>query len=396
MDNCNHKIKTILALSVFAASSLTAYSQVIINSEGKIQLGETIKYQSGQKRVDPQFIPGILNTQTREATQNIVLGTDSVKCDGNAAMVVLGDGINNSKGYIAFGDSDYVGVGEYAGYDSDIIALVGAGGIVYSNGRSAFTKSGSTVFSWKPSTTSGAENFFIFNTDIKAKGVVLTSDMRLKKDMSEIENSALSLEGITPVQYRLESPEQYGDDMVATKSSANTKSEQEKDARLRYGFVAQEVREIFPDLVVEDEEGYLAVDYIGFIPVLVDAVKSLTARVSEQEETIEALTHQGSLRKSPGQSGVESLSMESIVLKQNRPNPFSSSTVIEYSLPQEVAVATLYIYDLRGSQIKSIPLSERGDSSVIIDGSSLQPGMYIYKLVADGVEADSKRMILTD
>ena len=156
MDNCNHKIKTILALSVFAASSLTAYSQVIINSEGKIQLGETIKYQSGQKRVDPQFIPGILNTQTREATQNIVLGTDSVKCDGNAAMVVLGDGINNSKGYIAFGDSDYVGVGEYAGYDSDIIALVGAGGIVYSNGRSAFTKSGSTVFSWKPSTTSGA------------------------------------------------------------------------------------------------------------------------------------------------------------------------------------------------------------------------------------------------
>ena len=50
------------------------------------------------------------------------------------------------------------------------------------------------------------------------------------------------------------------------------------------------MKEIFPDLVCEDEDGYLSVDYIGFIPILVDAVKSLKAEVEEQKSVIESLT----------------------------------------------------------------------------------------------------------
>ena len=34
--------------------------------------------------------------------------------------------------------------------------------------------------------------------------------------------------------------------------------------------------------------------------------------------------------------------------------------------------------------------------SLEFDGCELQPGMYIYALILDGVEIDSKRMILTD
>jgi len=41
-----------------------------------------------------------------------------------------------------------------------------------------------------------------------------------------------------------------------------------------YGLIAQEVQKEFPEMVYE-EDGYLSVDYIQMIPVLVEAIKEL-------------------------------------------------------------------------------------------------------------------------
>ena len=53
------------------------------------------------------------------------------------------------------------------------------------------------------------------------------------------------------------------------------------------------------------------------------------------------------------------------------------------------------IYDMQGTQIKRIDISERGHSHIIINGSELKAGMYLYSLFANGMEIDTKRMILT-
>ena len=47
-------------------------------------------------------------------------------------------------------------------------------------------------------------------------------------------------------------------------------------------------------------------------------------------------------------------------------------------------------------QLKNIPIIDRGNGSVLIQGSELLAGMYIYTLIADGKEVDTKRMILTE
>lgn len=57
--------------------------------------------------------------------------------------------------------------------------------------------------------------------------------------------------------------------------------------------------------------------------------------------------------------------------------------------------ADIYIYNMQGSQIRKIEITDRGESSIILQGSELSAGMYIYALIADGKEIDSKRMILT-
>lgn len=54
-----------------------------------------------------------------------------------------------------------------------------------------------------------------------------------------------------------------------------------------------------------------------------------------------------------------------------------------------------YIYDMNGLQIENYPITERGNTSLIIDGGTLKTGMYLYSLILDRCVTDTKRMILT-
>lgn len=46
-----------------------------------------------------------------------------------------------------------------------------------------------------------------------------------------------------------------------------------------YGVIAQEVQKQFPDLVSLEDDGYLSVDYIQLIPILLQAIKELNNKV---------------------------------------------------------------------------------------------------------------------
>jgi hypothetical protein len=77
------------------------------------------------------------------------------------------------------------------------------------------------------------------------------------------------------------------------------------------------------------------------------------------------------------------------------PNPFSANTTIKMYVPNTVSRSTLYIYNMQGEQINQIAVNERGNTSVIIEGYTLKAGMYLYTLITDGKEVDTKKMILT-
>jgi hypothetical protein len=83
-------------------------------------------------------------------------------------------------------------------------------------------------------------------------------------------------------------------------------------------------------------------------------------------------------------------------LYQNSPNPFNEKTIITYYLPASIAIANLYIYNMQGIQIKAFSIVDRENGNIIISGNELNPGMYLYSLIADGKEVDTKRMILTE
>jgi trimeric autotransporter adhesin len=77
------------------------------------------------------------------------------------------------------------------------------------------------------------------------------------------------------------------------------------------------------------------------------------------------------------------------------PTPFDAETVIQMTLPDNVGLASVMIYNLEGKQMKNIQVSARGETTVKISASELAAGMYLYSLIADGKVVDTKWMVLT-
>jgi len=76
------------------------------------------------------------------------------------------------------------------------------------------------------------------------------------------------------------------------------------------------------------------------------------------------------------------------------PNPFNSSAIISYTLPNTNQVS-LSVYDISGRQVVELvnSIREAGTHSVTFDGSNLASGIYFYRLTAGDFIA-VKKMIL--
>ena len=220
---------------------------------------------------------------------------------------------------------------------------------------------------------------------LTASTVYNTSDFRLKENISELDESALNaVEKMNVVQFNYKQRE------VETAEGKQILYEEESDLlkRRHYGLIAQDLKEIYPDLVMEDAEGYLAVNYIELVPILIRSIQELRAELQTNKKA-------NMLRGTESSTGVTDVNVLQAVLFQNDPNPFSEQTTVSCIVPEEIKVADIYIYDMNGTQLAKYPIEGRGHTQAVIKGNSLTAGMYIYSLITDGKVTDTKRMILT-
>jgi hypothetical protein len=89
------------------------------------------------------------------------------------------------------------------------------------------------------------------------------------------------------------------------------------------------------------------------------------------------------------------LNPDGLSLSQNRPNPFAGRTTISFALPTESPV-NLSVYDVTGRQVITLVdgTQSAGLHSVELDSRILTPGVYFYRLVADGEAVQRKMVIL--
>jgi hypothetical protein len=214
------------------------------------------------------------------------------------------------------------------------------------------------------------------------------SDLSTKENIRTIESPLSSVLKIKGIKY-----DRKADYYVNTMEEDMEKAIE--SGKNKYGIVAQDLMEIYPDLVKYDEDAQLhGVNYIGLIPILVEAIKEQQVQIEALQEAIS-----GNLKSATSAtSGSDPILPEvgSSTLHQNAPNPFTVETNIAYSLSESVRAATLYIYNMTGKQLRSYDIYDRGDSKITIAGRDLDAGMYMYSLIADGILVGTKQMLLTD
>ena len=104
-----------------------------------------------------------------------------------------------------------------------------------------------------------------FADDLTVSGdVVISSDARLKSNIVSLGSTLPKLLQIDGKSYEMK-------------------------GKQKIGVLAQEIKEVFPELVTEDSNEMLAVNYQGLVPVLINALKEQESKIINQQSQIDEL-----------------------------------------------------------------------------------------------------------
>ncbi|MCL2326924.1 MAG: tail fiber domain-containing protein [Bacteroidetes bacterium] len=251
------------------------------------------------------------------------------------------------------------------------------------------------------------------NLDVYARGMKLQSDERLKSDIKPLSTEKDKLYQLQGKSYKKAAIVFDLQDSLSI--ALRAEREPVKDIA-EFGYLAQELQEIFPELVSMDSTtGYYAVNYIGLIPVIVEALKdqrkTMETQQQEMQQKIEALekalsgccANTNSLKSTNSNefSATQKLYLsdnanaETMKLYQNAPNPFNERTTIKCYVPQHIKKVQLCVYTMKGIQVQCLSIEERGNVELQIEAGALSAGVYSYVLIGDGAASETKQMILT-
>jgi hypothetical protein len=237
---------------------------------------------------------------------------------------------------------------------------------------------------------------------LRFSAYILSSDSTLKRGVQKLEDATAILKKIKTYSYYY-------------------KSDSLEERKRDYGVFAQEIKEFLPELVDTCMET-MFVNYNAFIGILIKGFNEQQTEIEKQQNEIEILRsvifsqESDLIELQKMRSEIQELQkivaiccensnglqidapfilQEKAILFQNTPNPFTSNTEIVCHLPETTKIARIYIYNLQGLELKSFSLTQTGRNSIIVYGSELPAGMYLYTLVVDNEIIDTKRMVLT-
>ena len=112
------------------------------------------------------------------------------------------------------------------------------------------------------------------------------SDMRLKRDVISLktqEDEPSTLDNVLNMNVFSYSFIENTEIPAAEKDTISKQylPNKELSSKRHYGLSAQELQTIYPDLVTEGQDGYLAVNYVELIPILIQSIQDLKRELDE-------------------------------------------------------------------------------------------------------------------
>ena len=133
-----------------------------------------------------------------------------------------------------------------------------------------------------------------------------------------------------------------------------------------------------PELVSADANGSLAIDYIGFIPLIVESLKEQQAQI---DYLTELLGEKNAQLRSYNSINEQNLSDDAKLFD-------ASGASVDYRLPVSYTTAGLQIYDVAGKLVKKVALNNNS-STVSLSSSDIGYGMFVYELIVDDQRRDT-------
>jgi hypothetical protein len=245
------------------------------------------------------------------------------------------------------------------------------------------------------STNYAITNNFQVRGYVQSHGYWQWSDSTLKRDILKLDDGLAKLLQLKPIKYYYK--ENNSITGVATTAEDEVKNNtiqqdlnninpvNSSPSALRFGFNAQDLETIFPNLVSNDAQ-QKSVNYVELVPVLVNAIR-------EQQTLIEGLKQE--ITDLKGKTVYTDV--DKTKLFQNDPNPFRGITNFSYFIDENVTVssAVIEIRSIMGVLQNSITLGDRsGLGKILFDSNGLADGYYIYTLKINGSVKDSKMMLI--
>jgi trimeric autotransporter adhesin len=245
------------------------------------------------------------------------------------------------------------------------------------------------------------------------------SDGRVKKNIKENVPGLAFINLLKPITYNLDLDEadkimerpvikdKNGKPIQRSQENINARRVQQQVVCT--GFVAQDVeataKKIGYDFdgvdAAKNSKDLYGLRYSEFVVPLVKAVQELSkmndvkdAKIYDLETRLAKLEAIMNDKQSINNIQHSTSNISTAFLAQNIPNPFSNTTTISYSLPQNFKTAQIIVTDKTGKVLKQLNVSS-GKGSVQINAATLSSGAYQYSLLVDGKLIDTKQMILT-
>lgn len=227
-----------------------------------------------------------------------------------------------------------------------------------------------------------------FNS-IQVAEVYNLSDSRSKQDINTLNSGLTSILGLRPVSYKWK--QAVGNEFDAKQKASDAAGSDSTtvaygpagETRLQYGFLAQEVEQVLPEVVATDETGNKMVNYIALIPMLVQSVQELQQTVEAQALTIAQLS---------GPQPMAAQAESACKILSCTPNPTTGFVTIETLLEGASENATIVITSMAGNREKLLTVTS-AEPKVTTDVSSLQAGIHLVSLYVGNRIADSCRLI---
>lgn len=292
------KLNLLMLLCIAVATN--TYAQITVDSVGKVVIGDTAIVQKTTTRPRPQV--GLGNKVAIFANGDfynaLTVHSKSLAQWGPAIRATADYVYDRQVAIMAYASTPKP---QTSGRSYGIIASAGncTSGYNYGVvGNLTGTNNGAAVmgtFGWDIPVVNGKYAGYFYGDvhttgTLTAQTVTTLSDARYKSNIRSIGSDALSkVAALNPVQYNMQSGtaiamansiDTSDTAKVAVQSLEMQEMELAAQSTTHYGLLAQEVKEIYPELVHEDAAGVMSINYIELIPLLIQAIQDLSEQVN--------------------------------------------------------------------------------------------------------------------